>query len=55
MDNYLQIAEIKKYQHYLQQKTGETVDEEVAALLWIRDYAREWRAGHCGVSEQTVF
>jgi hypothetical protein len=46
MDNYLQIDEIKKYQRHLQQQTGEPVDEEVAALLWIRDYARDWRSKH---------
>jgi hypothetical protein len=46
MDNYLQIDEIKKYQRYLQQQTGENVDEELAALLWIRNFAQEWRVNH---------
>lgn len=50
MDNYLQIDEIKKCQRYLQQQIGEMVDEELAALLWIRNFAREWRANHA-VSE----
>jgi hypothetical protein len=40
MDNSLQIEEIKKYQRYLSERTGEEVDEEIAALLWIMKYAR---------------
>jgi len=43
MDNSLQIEEIKKYQRYLSERTGEEVDEEIAALLWIMKYARYWR------------
>jgi hypothetical protein len=43
MDNSLQIEEIKRYQRHLEEQTGETVDEEVAALLWIRKYAHFWR------------
>jgi hypothetical protein len=46
MDNYLQIDEIKKYQQFLQQQTGEMIDEESAALLWIRNFAHEWRTNH---------
>lgn len=51
MDNYLQIDEIRKYQHFLQETTGEPIDEETAALLWIRHFAREWRREHCHAGE----
>jgi hypothetical protein len=43
MDNSLQIEEIKRYQRHLEELTGEKVDEEIAALLWIRKYAHSWR------------
>jgi hypothetical protein len=51
MDNTLQIEEIKKYQRHLSEITGETVDEEVAALLWIRKYAQVWRLQHARFAE----
>ncbi|MBN1130088.1 MAG: hypothetical protein JXA71_13945 [Chitinispirillaceae bacterium] len=46
MDNYLQIMEIKKYQHLLHESTGKEVDVEFAAILWIRKFARKWRSEH---------
>jgi hypothetical protein len=52
MDNLLQIDEIKKYQRYLQENTGEDVDEEMAALIWIRKYANQWRSRHTSIMEQ---
>jgi hypothetical protein len=51
MDNRLQIEEIKKFQRYLSQISGEEVDEEAAALLWIRNYARAWRRRHARTGE----
>ena len=46
MDNLLQIEEIRKYRRYLAEVTGEDIDEEVAALQWIRNYANSWRLQH---------
>ena len=54
MDNYLQIDEIKKYQHYLQQITGGHVDEEIAALVWIRKFAGDWRSKHPCLNERAA-
>lgn len=54
MDNFLQIDEIKKYQRHLQEVTGEEVDEEVAALIWIRKYAHDWRLRHNTLMQQTA-
>jgi len=46
MDNSSQIAEIRKYRERLSRMVGHDIDDDVAAQLWIRTYARLWRLTH---------
>ena len=54
MDNLLQIEEIQKYRKYLSSMTGEDVDEETAALIWIGKYAKSWRINKIRLSSQAA-
>ncbi|HEX3020070.1 MAG TPA: hypothetical protein VHP36_07195 [Chitinispirillaceae bacterium] len=46
MDNLLQIIEIRKYRLYLCKLLNSNIDEEIAARIWIRKYAKIWRLKH---------
>ncbi len=43
MDNQEQIKEIMRYRQHLSQITHHDIDQETAALIWVRKYARLWR------------
>ncbi|MBD3393944.1 MAG: hypothetical protein GF418_17550 [Chitinivibrionales bacterium] len=46
MDNYSQIAAIRRYREHLSRQVGRDIDANVAARLWVRKYARLWRIVH---------
>ena len=46
MDNTLQLEEIRKYKQYLSMILGRDIDENAAARIWIRKYAKVWRLTH---------
>ncbi|MFP4163176.1 MAG: hypothetical protein ACLFQB_04370 [Chitinispirillaceae bacterium] len=45
MDNELQIEEIREFHRNLTNR-GKNVDENNAALIWIRENAEKWRISH---------
>jgi len=45
-DNLKQIEEIRNYVKHLYSMTGVWVAEDVAAVIWIRKYAKVWRLTH---------
>jgi hypothetical protein len=51
MDNLEQVREILRYWRNLCQTTGMTIDPDMAARLWVRRYARQWRQRHPYVPE----
>jgi hypothetical protein len=42
-DNKQQILEIRKYQERLSRFLGKQIDDNIAAVIWIRKYAKIWR------------
>ncbi len=46
MDNKQQIREIDRYCRYLTVLTGQKINIEAAAKLWINKYAATWRNAH---------
>lgn len=45
MDNELQMEEIRKFHKDLTRQ-GKVVDENNAAFIWIKQYAKIWRSTH---------
>ncbi|MBD3418891.1 MAG: hypothetical protein GF398_02115 [Chitinivibrionales bacterium] len=46
MDNHVQIKEIRQYREELIHKCRRSISENVAARLWIKRYAAQWRSQH---------
>jgi hypothetical protein len=45
-DNRQQLLEIQKYQERLSRFIGRKIDNNTAASIWIRKYAKIWRMQH---------
>lgn len=51
MDNQLQLEEILKYREQLSQLTGCSITIEIAAHVWVQQYAQIWRLKHPRISQ----
>ena len=54
MDNQKQVLEIIKYKQRLSKIIGKEIPNNIAALIWIRKYAKIWRLQHPSIRQMCM-